>query len=82
MSQKIDEKRYGQQFGPDQRLRIEGHLGNEKGQDCFSFRCINDSGKICQMVEDVNLQLGSEEWLIRHHLRINGNHIICDITKI
>jgi hypothetical protein len=28
---------------------------------------INDSGKRCQVVEDVNLQLISEEWFIRHH---------------
>ncbi len=26
----------------------------------------------------MNLQLGSEEWLTRHHLWINGNHILCD----
>jgi hypothetical protein len=29
------------------------------------------------MVEDVNLQLGSEEWLIHCHLWINDNHVFC-----
>ncbi len=67
----IDKKMRGPQFGPDQRVRRGGHLeGIKKG--------VNDNDKRCQVVEDVNLQLGSEEWLIRRHLQVNGNHILCD----
>jgi hypothetical protein len=50
----------------------------KKGQDCLSLRWVNYCGKRYQVVEDVNLQLGSEEWLIFHHLQVNGNHILCD----
>ncbi len=36
--------------------------------------------KDAKLVEDGNLQLGSEEWLIRRHLLINGYYIFCDTT--
>ncbi len=56
----------------------DGTLKEWKGQDCLSLRLINDSSKTCQTVQDAHLQLGSEEWLIRHHLWINGSNIFCD----
>jgi hypothetical protein len=39
-----------------------------KGAERLSLRWVNDSGTKCQVVEDVNLQLESEEWMIRRHL--------------
>ena len=50
-------------------MKRGGHLeGSEKGQDGVIIGWINDNSKRCQLVEDVNLKLGSEEWLIRRHL--------------
>ncbi len=73
-------RRWKPQFSLYQWVRGGGGtLRNEKVQDCLSLRWINDSDKRCQVVEDVNLQLGSEEWLIRRHLWINDNQILCDI---
>ena len=63
LGQKIDKNRCGPQFGPDQRVQRGWHL-----DEINMAGWINDSGKRCQMVEDVNLQLGSEEWLVRRHL--------------
>ncbi len=46
-----------------------GHLASsEKGQDSIIIGWINDNSKRCLLVEDVNIKLGSEEWLIRRHL--------------
>jgi hypothetical protein len=40
----------------------------KEGEGAGLLKWVNDRGKRCQVVEDVNLQLGSEEWLIRRHL--------------
>ncbi len=62
--------------GPDQKVRRRVHIeGMKRGRTALSLRWINDSGKRCHVVEDVNLQPGSEEWLICRHLKVNGNHI-------
>ncbi len=46
-----------------------GHFEvSEKGPDGIINRWIDDNSKRCSVVEDANLELGSEEWLIRRHL--------------
>jgi hypothetical protein len=50
-------------------MQLGGHLeGSEKEQDGIIIRWINDNSKRCYLVKDVNLKLGSEEWLICRHL--------------
>ncbi len=50
-------------------MRRGGHFeGSEKGPDVIIIRWIDDNSKRCKVVEDVNLKLGSEEWLIRRHI--------------
>ncbi len=82
LGQKIDKKDAGHGLVQINGCKEEGNLKEWKGQDCFSLECIHDSGKRCQMVEDINLQLRSEEWLIRRHLWINGNNIFCDKSTV
>ncbi len=63
MELKLGSEKCGPEFGPDKRCKEEGTLneGSEKGQDSIFIRWINVNSK------DVNLKLGSEEWLIRRH---------------
>ncbi len=52
-----------------QRVRRGGYLkGMKRGRKAYHLRWFNYCGKRCQVVGDVNQQLGSEEWLIRRHL--------------
>jgi hypothetical protein len=51
-------RRCGPQFGPDERVRRGGHReGMKMGRTAFHSRWIYDSGKRCQVVEDVYLKL-------------------------
>ena len=68
MGHKID-KDTGHSLVQIRDAKRRGHFeGSEKGQDGVIIRWINDNSKICLLVEDVNLKLGSEEWLILRHL--------------
>jgi hypothetical protein len=58
--QKIDKKIRSTVWSRSKGAKRRAPRRNEKGQDCLSLRWFNDSGKRCQVVEDVNLQLGSE----------------------
>ncbi len=40
----------------------------QRGTHLKGMKRITDSGKRSQIYEDVNQQLGSEEWLIHRHL--------------
>ncbi len=70
MGDKIDKD--ANQDGPDKGCEEEGTFeGSEKGQDSiinYHLGWINDDSKRCLVVEDANLKLESEEWLIRRHL--------------
>ncbi len=67
MGSKID-KDAGQD-GPDKRCKEEGTLKEvKKMPDGIVIRCNNDNSNRCKLAEDVNLKLGSKEWLIRQHL--------------
>ncbi len=75
LGQKNDKKMRGTVWSRSKGANRTYFEGMKRGRTALSLRWVIDSGKRCQVVEGVNLQLGSEEWLIRRHLQENGNHI-------